>query len=58
MKVYFNDSGIQILWRYDFDAETGDISNKTKLIDGLPGKSKEVFNDGLVVEFVTRIYPM
>lgn len=46
-EVFFNDSGPQILWKYDFDRETGSISNKTKIIDGLP---HGVFNDGMVIE--------
>jgi sugar lactone lactonase YvrE len=46
-EVFFNDSGPQILWRWDFDQETGNISNKTKIIDGL---ATGVLNDGMVIE--------
>jgi sugar lactone lactonase YvrE len=47
--VYVNDSGPNVLWRYDFDGETGEISNKTKIFDGLQGP-KGIVNDGMVVE--------
>jgi sugar lactone lactonase YvrE len=47
--VYVNDSGPNVLWRYDFDGETGEISNKTKIFDGLQGP-KGILNDGMVVE--------
>jgi len=53
VKVYHNDSGNQILWRYDFDAGAGEISNKMAIIDGLPGTKRDVLNDGMVVEYVS-----
>jgi sugar lactone lactonase YvrE len=49
-EVFFNDSGGHRLWRYDFDGETGNISNQTVVFDGLPDKSRSVFNDGMVIE--------
>lgn len=56
--MYFNDSGKQILWRYNFDVETGNISNKSKLIDGIPGTTRDVLNDGMVIEFVPPSSPL
>ncbi|KAG9239577.1 hypothetical protein BJ875DRAFT_83836 [Amylocarpus encephaloides] len=44
--MFYNDSGPQAVWRYDFDSKTGDISNKTIMtLDGLP---KGVMNDGMI----------
>lgn len=46
--VFYNDSGPQIVWKYDFDVNTGNISNRRKIIDG--GLPKGVMNDGMVIE--------
>jgi sugar lactone lactonase YvrE len=53
--VFFNDSGAQITWRYDFDGKTGTISNKTNIIDRLPDG---VLNDGMVVEYAFHPKPL
>jgi len=48
--MFLNDSGGHLLWRYDFDGNTGDISNQKVLFDGLPGQSRSVLNDGMVID--------
>jgi sugar lactone lactonase YvrE len=51
--VYFNDSGVQKTWAFDFDVQTGDISNRRVLIDHAQhgfANTSEVMNDGMVIE--------
>jgi sugar lactone lactonase YvrE len=45
--VYVGDSGPQVIYKYDFNGETGEISNRETLIEGL---GKGVINDGMAVE--------
>lgn len=45
--VYFNDSTAFLVWAYDFDLETGDISNRRLLIDRRTSFGEP---DGMVVE--------
>lgn len=45
--VYFNDSVAMLVWAYDFDLESGSISNKRLLIDR---RSSFGEPDGMVVE--------
>jgi len=45
--VYVNDSVAMIVYRYDFDVETGAISNKTLFIDRRDSFGEP---DGMVVE--------
>jgi len=45
--VYFNDSA-GVVWRYDFDGEKGEISNRVPLVKV---QEKGVLNDGMVVEY-------
>ncbi|CAG8984238.1 hypothetical protein HYALB_00004221 [Hymenoscyphus albidus] len=47
--MYFNDTGPKVVWRYDFDGKTGDISNKTKLIEGTDFPQGGG-NDGMVID--------
>jgi sugar lactone lactonase YvrE len=48
--VYFNDSVAMLVYAYDFDVESGAISNKRLLID-----RRSTFGepDGMVVELVS-----
>jgi len=48
--VYFNDS-VGVVWRYDFDGEKGEISNRVPLVKV---QEKGVLNDGMVVEYVSN----
>lgn len=45
--VYFNDSTAFLVWAYDFDLETGNISNRRLLIDRRTSFGEP---DGMVVE--------
>lgn len=47
--VYFNDSRAMLVFAYDFDLESGSISNKRILVD-----RRTTFGepDGMVVEYV------
>lgn len=45
--VYFNDSVAMMVFAYDFDVESGSISNKRLLIDRRPLYGEP---DGMVVE--------
>lgn len=47
LEVYVGDSGTQTVYKYDFNGETGKISNREVLFEGL---GKGVLNDGFVVE--------
>jgi len=46
--VYVGDSGTQALYRYSFNGETGKISDRETVFEGL---EKGSLNDGLVVEY-------
>jgi sugar lactone lactonase YvrE len=57
IEVYFNDSGAQRTFAYDFDVSTGNITNRRVLIDhsSMGGKNDgEVMNDGMVIEYVVE----
>lgn len=47
--VYFNDSVSMKVYAYDFDLESGNISNKHLLIDRRDSYGEP---DGMVVEYV------
>ena len=46
--MYFHDSVAMVVWAYDFDLETGKISNKRTLIDRRDSFGEP---DGMVVEY-------
>lgn len=50
--VYFHDSVAMVVWEYDFDLETGNISNKQLLIDRRDSFGEP---DGMVVEYVSHL---
>jgi sugar lactone lactonase YvrE len=47
--VYFHDSVAMVVYAFDFDLETGNISNKRLLIDRRDSFGEP---DGMVVEYV------
>lgn len=47
--VYFHDSVAMVVYAYDFDLETGNISNKRLLIDRRDSFGEP---DGMVVEYI------
>jgi sugar lactone lactonase YvrE len=53
--VYFHDSVAMVVWSYDFNLETGNISNKRLLIDRRDSFGEP---DGMVVEYVHHSMPM
>jgi len=53
--VYFHDSVAMVVWKYDFDLETGNITNKQLLIDRRDSFGEP---DGMVVEYVLGFNPL
>lgn len=51
--MYFHDSVAMLVWAYDFDLETGNVSNKRTLVDCRSSLGEP---DGMVVEYVC--YPV
>jgi sugar lactone lactonase YvrE len=54
-EVYMNDSVGQKSYAFDFDLDTGNISNRRLLVD-MRGTGGEP--DGLVVEYETSVDPL
>lgn len=50
--MYINDSAAMLIYAYDFDLESGSISNKRILVDRRTALGEP---DGMVIEYVSRL---
>lgn len=51
--MYFHDSVAMVVWAYDFDLDSGNISNKRTLIDRRDSFGEP---DGMVVEYDIALF--